>query len=45
MMEYEPKYGITVFSTIADIVAEIENIKICDLLADFSDFRNKNISQ
>lgn len=43
MMEYyEPKYGITIFSTIADIVASIENIKICDLLADFSYFRNNN---
>ena len=42
MMEYyEPKYGNSVFSTIADIVADTENINIKDLLADFSDFRNK----
>jgi hypothetical protein len=43
MMEfYEPKYGSAVFSTIADIVAETEHIEIKDLLADFSNFINKN---
>lgn len=41
MMEYyEPKYGSAVFSTVADIVAETEGIKIKDLLADFSNFVN-----
>ena len=45
MMEYyEPKYGVSVFSTIADIVADTENIEIKDLLADFSNFRKNNYS-
>ena len=43
MMDYyEPKYGSAVFSTVADIVADIENMKIKDLLADFSNYLNNH---
>ena len=41
MEYYEPKYGSSVFSAIADIVADIENIEIKDLLADFSNHLRK----
>ena len=40
MEYYEPKYGSAVFSTIANIVADTENIEIKDLLSDFSKHLN-----
>jgi hypothetical protein len=41
MTMYHPKYGDSVFKELADIVADVKNISIKDLLADFADFVNK----
>jgi hypothetical protein len=36
--DYEPRYGDTIFSVIADVVCENQGITIRELIADFSNF-------
>ena len=38
LTKYQPIYGDIIFSVIADIVSEIENIHVKDLLRNFAEF-------